>query len=237
MRPGHRPGRFAFRGRAAQRTIECKVQQGRPRVAGGELQVPGERHSVRGVGQGARSDRKRCAMSRVTVIGPNLMVPGPAMHVHATGCADIRRSATYKGLGAHDFWQTRAVSLDALAADVYADQIAEAPDTTPAHYRQEFQVFPCVVWSGAGFVKDADTFAGEVRRSLAVVRGKIATRAAHPTYGNGKTDIRAALLRADTLVKAYDYLTTGSMYADNPLLYDAPFAADLRALEAAVRAL
>jgi hypothetical protein len=89
-------------------------------------------------------------MSRVTVLGPNLNSTDETFHVHATGCADIRRSKVYVGAVK---WasQMEVQTLQDVVEDTYQDQIAESEGlwATWEPYASDFRVFPCVTWDGA----------------------------------------------------------------------------------------
>ncbi len=81
------------------------------------------------------------------VLGPNLLGSGTAetFHVHAQGCPDVQRRRLYAGRE-HDWDRTHtypARCLDDIVTAVYADIIAESGDT-PADYRHDFRLFPCV---------------------------------------------------------------------------------------------
>jgi hypothetical protein len=87
----------------------------------------------------------------VTIVGPNL--PGSlqrlgGFHVHAAGCADLKRGAIRPYVADYG-WTIEADSLEAIAAEVYADQIAEHEGDgtqyeTAAGYLDDFHFAPCV---------------------------------------------------------------------------------------------
>lgn len=83
---------------------------------------------------------------RVHVIGPNLLGAADTFHVHAEGCADVRRSRIYASPEfANDktfVYQVR--SLTEISDEVYADIIAENDGDTGADYLQDFKVFTCL---------------------------------------------------------------------------------------------
>lgn len=81
---------------------------------------------------------------RVHVLGPNLRDQSKgSFHVHAEGCADVKRSREYKGRDFdHDRRTTYEVSsLVDVAAEIYQDMIDE--DNPAENYVSEFYVFPC----------------------------------------------------------------------------------------------
>ena len=67
----------------------------------------------------------------------------------------------------------------------------------------------------ATFTKAPHDLEREAHRLLSVVTNLLQTRAKHPTYGTTKATVRTALLRAEAVVLAYDFLVTDSMFADN----------------------
>ena len=82
---------------------------------------------------------------KVNVIGPNLADPGEAFHVHAAGCADVKRNPLYRG---HRIEVEGFTDLIEMSLVIYADQIEE--DTSGRDERQvadqyltDFRVFPC----------------------------------------------------------------------------------------------
>ena len=84
---------------------------------------------------------------RVHVIGPNLPDQSKgSFHVHAAGCADVRRSPDYRSREfAHDkAHPIEADSLTAVIEYVYADMLDDEPGGTVEDYRSDFYLFPCV---------------------------------------------------------------------------------------------
>lgn len=83
----------------------------------------------------------------VTILGPNLpRIPetqahGETFHVHATGCADIRRYGQHERSGIA--WTTAVDSFAQLARDVYADQIDEGSMTVD-DAMSDIWLAPCV---------------------------------------------------------------------------------------------
>jgi hypothetical protein len=83
------------------------------------------------------------ASQRVVVVGPNLRDQTQGeFHVHAEGCADLKRDPNLK----HEdqSWVIEVSSLEEVAAETYADIIAESEGTTAADYLTEFHFAPCV---------------------------------------------------------------------------------------------
>lgn len=82
---------------------------------------------------------------KVTIYGPNLPVDGETFHVHAEGCADLKRGI-YPTLTDHsDGWKITVTNEQALVEAIYCDIISEAESTwdDPA-YRNDIRIFPCV---------------------------------------------------------------------------------------------
>jgi hypothetical protein len=81
----------------------------------------------------------------VTVYGPNLPTQGETFHVHAAGCADVRRGF-YPGLSKHQAMAWEAESIQEIVEEVYLDQIAESDGewATWEPYAHDFKIFPCV---------------------------------------------------------------------------------------------
>lgn len=82
---------------------------------------------------------------RVVIIGPNLPDQSKgSFHVHAAGCADIRRSPQYRSRE-FDYDKTNPVSVadrDEIVEYAYADQIGGG-EMTVADGRSDVYVFPC----------------------------------------------------------------------------------------------
>ena len=86
-------------------------------------------------------------MTKVHVIGPNLRDNAHVFHVHAEGCADVKRSPLYRSPEFRYDRETVTEYADvrAMVDDVYQDQIAESGDPDEGrYYVQDFKVFPCV---------------------------------------------------------------------------------------------
>ena len=80
---------------------------------------------------------------RVTICGPNLRDQSKGQfHVHAEGCADLRRGAIREPEYRHG-WTIDATSREQVADEVYADIIDENPGTTAGDYVSDFHFFPC----------------------------------------------------------------------------------------------
>lgn len=80
---------------------------------------------------------------RVTICGPNLRDQSKGdFHVHAAGCADLRRGAAREPEYRHG-WTIDASSRESVAGEVYADIIAENPGSTAADYVETMHFFPC----------------------------------------------------------------------------------------------
>jgi hypothetical protein len=87
---------------------------------------------------------------RVTIVGPNL--PGSlqrqgTFHVHAEGCADLKRGPIRPY--AEQGWTIDATSREDVAEEVYADMIDEHEGdgtvyATAAGYVSDFHFAPCV---------------------------------------------------------------------------------------------
>lgn len=80
---------------------------------------------------------------RVTIHGPNLMVPGPTFHVHAEGCADLRKRL-YRG--ADGGWTVEATSQQDVVEEIYQDIMAENEGDLASWeaYADDVRIFPCV---------------------------------------------------------------------------------------------
>ncbi len=79
---------------------------------------------------------------KVVVIGPNLRDPNsPDFHVHAAGCADIKKNRLYAGHEeanhSYDF-----DSVQELVKEWYLDILAETGEDWH-NYIQEFKFFGC----------------------------------------------------------------------------------------------
>lgn len=85
---------------------------------------------------------------RVTICGPNLQDQSKGQfHIHAAGCADLKRHAHREPEYRHGWTISAASQLD-VAAEVYSDIMAEhegADDglDKPEAYVSEFHFFPC----------------------------------------------------------------------------------------------
>lgn len=87
---------------------------------------------------------------RLIVVGPNLPNEARAtFHVHAEGCADLRRGWLGR-IHARELQHAPAYvveypSLVAVVEDVYQDQLAEQDEPIdPAAWLSEFHFAPCV---------------------------------------------------------------------------------------------
>lgn len=88
-------------------------------------------------------------MQTVTVIGPNLPRPlsdTGTMHVHAAGCADIKRTYGRHRLEAPP-WSIDAETVAQIIEDIYPAEDFCYDPADPAEYsayRGDVHVFPCV---------------------------------------------------------------------------------------------
>ena len=90
----------------------------------------------------------------VTVLGPNLSAAGQAlgsMHVHATGCADIKRTARkyrYDNVRPDRYgWEIDVNSVEDIVEAVYPAGDFEYTGPSDEYYdtyRNDIHVFPCV---------------------------------------------------------------------------------------------
>ena len=82
-------------------------------------------------------------MARVTIFGPNLNDQSKGQfHVHAAGCADLRRHASREP-EYRNGWTIDAADRLTVADEVYADMIDEREDAKPDDYLDDFHFFPC----------------------------------------------------------------------------------------------
>jgi len=80
---------------------------------------------------------------RLTVVGPNLPQEAKAtFHVHAEGCADLRRGWIARHAG--DGWTAEFSSLLDVEADVYDFAPDEDESYRLGDYLTEFYFAPCV---------------------------------------------------------------------------------------------
>jgi hypothetical protein len=85
---------------------------------------------------------------RVTIIGPNLPRPlcdKGTFHVHAEGCADIKRYPQPRDPD----WTIEASSIATVVEDIYSDILAENDIDGPDHpawpiYESDVHFAPCV---------------------------------------------------------------------------------------------
>jgi len=63
-------------------------------------------------------------------------------HVHAAGCADIKRSAKYRS--ADQFNYDAGTTLEKIASDSFFDQVNDGA-MTAEEAAMEFKVFPCAL--------------------------------------------------------------------------------------------
>jgi hypothetical protein len=86
------------------------------------------------------------APQRVTIIGPNLRDQSKGtFHVHAEGCADIKRMASREPEYL-DGWTVSATSVKDVVTDVYDPDNFGWNEDDPqevADYASEFYFFPC----------------------------------------------------------------------------------------------
>lgn len=95
-------------------------------------------------------------LTTVTVAGPNLNDPKQSgrMHVHASGCADLKRRRVYRGI--EEPWTIEVSGIKDLVESIYGDQIEENPTYTWEDYLTEIDVFPCVTFpTTTGEAKEA----------------------------------------------------------------------------------
>jgi hypothetical protein len=97
---------------------------------------------------------------RVTVVGPNLdrreSPNGEALHVHAAGCADIKKRYRQPV----DGWTIDADTKSDVVFDIYPpDQFDYDPETEYDIYFSDVKFFPCV---------NALPYGGPASRSAAV---------------------------------------------------------------------
>ncbi len=85
---------------------------------------------------------------RVHIIGPNLPdQSNGSFHVHAEGCADVKRSPLYRG---PDFASDRRHTFDVaslvdIVEQTMPDQVAEEGDGfDPLSWIDDFHILPCV---------------------------------------------------------------------------------------------
>lgn len=92
----------------------------------------------------------KAATMRVRILGPNLpAAAGETFHVHAAGCADIKRSPLYREATG---WDTEADSKVDVVWDIYCDVFGDNhtagqwdDPAERAPYEQDVRFFPCVV--------------------------------------------------------------------------------------------
>lgn len=84
---------------------------------------------------------------KLTIIGPNL--PGAdsgTFHVHAAGCADLKRKAIYRGMR-YETNHEEHDTLESLVDSYYCDMMNENEEGSPwatwEAYQDEFRIFPC----------------------------------------------------------------------------------------------
>lgn len=79
---------------------------------------------------------------RVVIVGPNLrdQTKG-SFHVHAEGCADLRRDPNVKH--ENQGWVIEADTVEDVAEAVYSDMMEES-DSPASDYVSDFHFAPCV---------------------------------------------------------------------------------------------
>lgn len=83
---------------------------------------------------------------KVHVIGPNLPdQSNGSFHVHAEGCADVKRNRDYRSPEFKTDRETTVdvADMDELVAYVYADQLAEDDSLKASDLVNDFYVFGC----------------------------------------------------------------------------------------------
>jgi hypothetical protein len=79
---------------------------------------------------------------KVTICGPNLNDQSKGtFHVHAEGCADLKRNAQREPEYRHG-WTIEAASRDEVGDEIYADHIAEG-SMRPGEGADDCHFFPC----------------------------------------------------------------------------------------------
>lgn len=84
-------------------------------------------------------------MSAVTVVGPNLPDQSQGdMHVHAAGCADLKRGQLRNHA---ERWTVEVDSVQAVVEAIYSDMIAECDPDEPygtwVDYEADLHFAPC----------------------------------------------------------------------------------------------
>jgi len=82
---------------------------------------------------------------RVTICGPNLRDQSKGQfHVHAEGCADLRRNASLQREPEYmNGWTIEAATRDEVGDHIYEDHIAEG-SMEPGEGKHDCHFFPCV---------------------------------------------------------------------------------------------
>lgn len=81
---------------------------------------------------------------RVTIIGPNLRDQSKGqLHVHAEGCADIRRMARREPEYQHGWTIEAKAQRDVVEATYDPGDFEWDPKEDYGMYRSEFHFFPC----------------------------------------------------------------------------------------------
>jgi hypothetical protein len=80
-------------------------------------------------------------VAQVTIIGPNLPGNTQTFHVHAAGCADIKRSRLYHRA---QQWTVELASAQEVVYDVYPSGDFDYPPEEWEDYLSEFRIFPCL---------------------------------------------------------------------------------------------
>jgi hypothetical protein len=80
----------------------------------------------------------------VTIIGPNLRDQSKgSFHVHASGCADIAKTARRDPAYADASWTIEASTRDDVVLEVYSDMIEDNDRDPIEDYRDDLYFFPC----------------------------------------------------------------------------------------------
>jgi hypothetical protein len=118
----------------------------------------GKQSSFTGVGETAKTPRETKMTKttadaiEITSIGPN-GISDATFHVHAAGCADIKRGIKVGKGNTVAANYSRAEKNDMIVASFremveqdFADIMAENPDETWESYTNEYRIFPCVTF-------------------------------------------------------------------------------------------
>jgi hypothetical protein len=86
------------------------------------------------------SEERERQMTSVVVLGPNLHGSNSTFHVHAAGCADIKRNAFYRS---PEFNDDKRNPLDFNSVEEIAEYVYDFEEN-PRDLVNDFEVFPCV---------------------------------------------------------------------------------------------